>query len=117
LASLCFLLARFSLVAILGLVGWILIESGSLPSWAVPAVAVSIATLVISGINILANGRRVACPLCRASFFMSPRSLVKPKGPKLLGCAKTPLAFSLLTIPEVVSCPYCAERVRLTRSS
>lgn len=118
LASLSFLLLRLSLVVLLSLVGYVLyLGEGSELSWVLVGVAACLVVLVLSGIIILANQRKVSCPLCRASLFMSQRSLVKPAGKKLLGCAKTPLALSLLTHPEVMDCPYCAERVRLTRSS
>ncbi len=116
-AALCFLLVRLSLITILGLVVWILLENGKVPEKALVGLGVSIGLLIVCGINILVNARRVCCPLCRASLFMSPRSLVKPKVLRLMGNAKVPLAFSLLTMPTVLSCPYCAEKVRLVRSS
>ena len=115
-ASLSFLMMRLSLVAILGLVAWILLEH-EVPQPAVIALAVSGGILVISGINVLVNARRVTCPLCRASLFMSSRGLTKPGVRKICGCSKTPLAFSLLAMPRTMSCPCCAERVRLTRTS
>ena len=119
-ASFSFLIMRVSLVAVLGLVGFILLqteEHKSITETAVLALAISGGILVLSGINVLVNARRVTCPLCRASLFMSSRGLTKPGVPKFLGCPKTPLALSLLTMPKVMACPCCAERVRLVRSS
>ena len=117
LASLSFLLVRASLGTSLFLVGWILFQTGAIPSAVLTILTVAIVTLIVAGMNVLANSRKVTCPLCRASLFMSSRNLVKPRVQKILGCSKTPLAFSLLTMPEVKSCPCCAEKVRLTRSS
>lgn len=108
---------RLSLLATLGLVVWILFHSGEVPQMILVGLGLSFAVLIVAGIHVLSNGRRVTCPLCRASLFMSTRNLVKPGVPKILGCAKTPLAFSLMTMPEVMSCPCCAEKVRLVRSS
>ena len=116
-AAAAFLLFRLSIVSAFGLFCWSLFPSGELPSWFLAALFTSIAVLVVAGLHVVSNGRRVSCPLCRASLFMSSRNLVKPGVPKILGSAKTPLALSLLTVPKVMSCPCCAERVRLTRSN
>lgn len=116
IASLSFLLLRASLVSSLALVAWILLASSTISKEVVIALAVSGVVLVASGLNVVTNARRVTCPLCRASLFMSSRGLTKPNVPKVFGCSKTPLAFSLLTMPQVMSCPCCAEKVRLTRS-
>lgn len=104
------------MVGIFGLLIWILYQRGEGSMLALIALGTCILTLVVTGLFNLSNRRKVCCPLCRASLFMSPRSLVKPAGRKLLGSAKVPLAATLLTRPEVLPCPYCAERVRLTRS-
>ena len=119
-ASLSFLMMRLSLVAVLGLVVYILLENETRDLSSHPAVlalGVAGAILVLSGINVLVNARRVTCPLCRASLYMSGRGLTKPGVRKFMGCSKTPLALSLLTMPKVMSCPCCAEKVRLVRSS
>ena len=116
LCGLAFLLVRLSIVALLVVVGLVFYRQGeNVEDLMIPILA-SIACLVVSGLVIFANQRKVACPLCRASLFMSPKALVKPAGKKLFGSAKARLSFSLLTYPEVLDCPYCAERVRLTRS-
>lgn len=115
-AALSFLMMRASLVASIGLGGWLFFNFEAAPKLLVYGLGVSLALLILSGLNVVSNGRKVTCPLCRASFFMSTRNLVKPGVPKIITCAKTPLAFSLLTIPSAINCPYCAERVRLVRS-
>lgn len=117
-SALAFLCLRLSLVCLVGFVGYGLYRGDEADSSLfLVGVGTCLATLTVGGLVILTNQRKVSCPLCRASLFMSQRSLVKPAGKKLCGCAKTPLAFSLLTMPEVLDCPYCAERVRLTRGS
>lgn len=116
-AAFCFLASRVSLFLFGGLILWVLLVDGaSAKKEILYALAASFAVFVVTGINVLANARRVTCPLCKASLFMSTKNLVKPGVPKLLGSAKVPLAFSLLTVPKVMSCPCCAERVRLIRS-
>ena len=116
-AAFSFLLLRASFVATLGIVTWIFCKFEAATNVHLYAFGISIGVMVVSGINVLSNARKVTCPLCRASLFMSGRNLVKPGVPRILGCAKTPLAFSLLTMPQTMRCPCCAERVRLVRSS
>lgn len=115
LSALCFLSFRLSLVAVLALTGYAIV-TGGVSREMLYVICISVGLLVVTGLNVLANGRRVTCPLCRASLFMAQRNLVKPGVPKILGCSKTPLAFSLLTMPEVMRCPCCSEKVRLVRS-
>lgn len=117
LAAVSFLILRLSLTTTIALIGWVLVQNGEIQREILIAFGISAALLVLSSIHVISNGRKVTCPLCRASLFMSSRNLVKPGVRKILGCSKTPLAFSLLTMPEVLSCPCCAEKVRLTRSS
>lgn len=116
-AAFFFLMLRLSLVTTIGLVGWLFFKFETADRMVLTLLGVSIAVLAVSGLHVMLNGRRVTCPLCKASLFMSTKNLVKPGVPKVLGCAKTPLAFSLLTMPTVMRCPCCAERVRLVRSS
>lgn len=116
-AGLSYLLFRFSMVGIFGLLIWVLSQRGNGSILELIALGVCLLVLIVSGLFNLTNRRTVCCPLCRASLFMSPRALVKPAGRKLCGSAKIPLAATLLTMPEVLPCPYCAERVRLTRTS
>ncbi len=115
LVAFSFLLLRISLPTTLGLTGWFFLKFETASSIILYALGVSLAVLILSGIHVIANGRRVICPLCRASLFMSSRNLMKPNVPKILGCKKTPLALSLLTMPKVMNCPCCAEKVRLVR--
>lgn len=117
-AAFCFLLFWVSLVSFAGLLAWVLLvdEVSQLTNLHYALIGTFV-VFVLSGLNILVNARRVTCPLCKASLFMSSKNLTKPGVPKLLGSAKVPLALSLLTVPKVLSCPCCAERVRLTRSS
>lgn len=117
-AAFSFLSLRLSLVGLVTLVGYgLYLGDEADSSLLLVGVGACLAILIVCGLVILTNQRKVSCPLCRASLFMSQRGLVKPAGKKFCGCAKTPLACSLLTMPEVLDCPYCAERVRLTRSS
>lgn len=116
LAGLSYLLFRLSMIGLFGLLIWVLYQRGEGSAGELIALGICIVTLIVTGLLNLSNRRQVCCPLCRASLFMSPRSLVKPAGRKLLGSAKVPLAATLLTMPEVLPCPYCAEKVRLTRS-
>ncbi|MBK1834300.1 hypothetical protein [Roseibacillus ishigakijimensis] len=117
LGALCFLLMRLSLVTTLGLVVWLLFfhlnPDKKLALW----VGVSLGVLIFSALNVLANARRITCPLCRASLFMSPKKLTKPRVPTWLGSRRIPMAVSLLFFPKVLRCCYCSERVRLTRSN
>lgn len=115
IAAVSFLLFRLSLMSAFLLVCLTFFFEGDFPSWFLPSLLGAIALLAVTGLHIVSNGRSVSCPLCRASLFMSPRNLAKPGVPKILGSTKTPLAFSLLKMPTVISCPCCAERVRLTR--
>jgi len=117
LCGIAFLLTRISILALLVIVGFVFYQQGEGSEKLIIGVVASASTLIISGLIIIANQRKVACPLCRASLFMSPKALGKPAGKKLFGSAKARLAFSVLTFPDVLECPYCAERVRLTRST
>jgi hypothetical protein len=105
------------MVGLFALLLWVLYQRGEGATAELIALGLYLGTLIVTAIFNFTNRRKVCCPLCRASLFMSPRSLTKPAGRRLFGSFKIPLALVLLTFPKVLPCPYCAARVRLTRTA
>ncbi len=112
-----FLLQRLTMVVFPILIVLLFLEgrdSSPLMLWGTVA---AFGIFVITSLILLANQRRVTCPLCKASYFSSRRALSRGKKvPRVFGSAKIPLALALLTFPKVIRCAYCAERVKLVRT-
>ena len=99
----------------LGLVG-VLIDVGVEKNLLALIAGGAFGLAIVSGLILVANRRRVTCPLCRVSLFLGHKSLVKRQRAKfILGSVKLPLAIAVGTGATTISCPYCAERVKLKR--